>query len=88
MSGTDVNEPVVNEPTVNEPRRSSFSLAASKRQAEEHGAPEHVIEAYQSELRTRRAERALRKVLADAPPLSTTQVAYLRAVVNEYGDES
>lgn len=87
MPGTSANGPVVNGP-VNGPvaneRRSKFSLSASMRQAMEHGAPDEVIEAYRSELRTYRAEAALRKVLDAAPPLRPEQVAYLRSVLDTY----
>ena len=79
------NEPVVSQP-VNE-RPSKFSLSASMRQAIEHGAPAEVIDAYRSELKTHRAEAALRRLLDAAPPLRPEQVSYLRAVLDAYEAE-
>lgn len=90
MSAPSVNEPVVNEPVVNDPAakpRPPLSVAAQLKQAIEHDAPEKVIAAYRAELKTDRAEKALRRVLDAAPPLHPQQVAYLRAVLNEYDED-
>jgi hypothetical protein len=71
--------------TVNEDRRSPLSPAAELGQALRRDAPAEVIDAYRSQLRTERAETALRRVLDGAPPLTAVQVARLRAVLGCYG---
>jgi len=79
---TQVNE---DRPTpLDEDRLDSQRVGGQLRQAKKHGAPAQVIAAYQSTIATDKAERALRKILDAAPPLSAEQVAHLRAIVQTY----
>jgi len=73
--------------TVNKDRPSANALAGELGQAVKHGDPAEVIAAYRAELQVRRAERALEKALAAAPPLTPSQVANLRAVLAAYDPE-
>lgn len=65
-------------------RPSPNALAGQLGQAIAHNAGPDVITEYRRRLACERAEKALAKALADAPPLSAAQVAHLRAIVQTY----
>lgn len=72
---------------VNQDRPSPQQIAGELGQALRHDAGDAVIAEYRRRLCTERAERAIQRALADAPPLTSDQVAYLRAIVQGYGPE-
>jgi hypothetical protein len=59
------------------------SASSSMRWAREADDQE-AVEAFKRRMFTGRAERALRRALADAPPLTAQQVAHLRSVLADY----
>jgi hypothetical protein len=62
-------------------------VSGQLRQAIEHDADQEAIRAYRRQLAVMRAEKMLAKTLASAPPLSATQVAYLRGVLDGYSED-
>jgi hypothetical protein len=82
-----LNEDPLNEPTYLNERPNPHKVGGELRQAKRHHAPDEVIAAYQSSLATDRAERALRKILNEAPPLTWSQIAQIRAVLADYAPE-
>lgn len=68
-------------------RPSPNQVAGELGQALRHDAPTQAINDYRRLLATSRAEKALEKALADAPPLRPEQVSFLRAVVQSYGED-
>lgn len=68
--------------------RHTLSVAGELGQAIRHHADDQVIARYRQWLATDQAERALRRVLDAAPPLSATQIAQIRAVLADYDPDA
>jgi hypothetical protein len=81
-----LESPMSDQPVNHNPSYNPHQAAGQLRQALARDEDQAVIDAYRRRVGVGSAERALARALASAPPLTHTQIAYLRGVLASYAE--